>query len=260
MKGMITIGCCVIAIVLPSYSMGADKPDFISPNAALSSTPTKPNLERRVITLEKEVDWMKKLAQWGDIPLDKPNLSPQEVALLSDQYAKAIYSYNYREYAFSLRKLSMYFTEGGYRSFLRALEESRNLEAVIAQNLSVQAEARGEPVVQSEAANEGMYRWVVKVPLAVTYSSESGNTPQKPTVQKVSLTLELIRVPFSVNRMGVAINRVVATLDKDTPAGALLQENTQQNVPQDPAVTGQGTTQGTSFNNIPVSNNIPASP
>ena len=91
-------------------------------------------------------------------------------------------------------------------SFNEALTQSRLLEQVEQYQQVVTATATGAPVVVQEAVINGVYRWVVQMPLLVTYQSGS-----KRSDSNLMVTLVIVRVPTLETPNGIAIEQWIAT-------------------------------------------------
>jgi len=139
------------------------------------------------------------------IPLNQPNLS--QAALLSwvAQAATEVMTFGFHDYTRRLQKSSRHFTSKGWESFTSALQKSRILETVEAKQQVVTAAPRNAPVLIQEGLFQGKYRWVVSLPLMVTY--QSGNARRS---DSLSVTLHIERVSTLENPQGVGIDQWIA--------------------------------------------------
>ncbi|MBU6475819.1 MAG: DotI/IcmL family type IV secretion protein, partial [Alphaproteobacteria bacterium] len=100
----------------------------------------------------------------------------------------------------------------GWETFASALQQSRIIESIVALNQVVSAVPRSAPILTQEGVFRGKYRWIVQLPLAVTYQSgTNGRTDD------MNVTLVIDRVPSLENPSGVGIEQWIATTN--TPGG-----------------------------------------
>lgn len=139
-------------------------------------------------------------------PLDEPNLSQTALLQWANTAAVAAFTYNFVNYRQSLQGASDYFTPDGWQSFIQALNESNNLNAVIAKKLVVTAVATYAPVVLQQGVLDGRYAWRIQIPLLVTYQSASQFTQQN-----VIVTMLITRISTLDSARGVGIAQFVVT-------------------------------------------------
>lgn len=107
------------------------------------------------------------------IPLDQPNMSDIEIKQWSNLAIIAAYSYNFVNYRSELQASSEFFTADGWNTFIAALKNSNNLQAIISNKFVVSAVATQAPVILQKDVVNGRYSWRVKMPIIVTYQSSS---------------------------------------------------------------------------------------
>ena len=135
------------------------------------------------------------------VPLNQPNLSTNALLQWAVEAATAAYTFNFVNYRKALQDSRIYFTKLGYQNFLKALTESRNLEAVQTKKLVVSAVPTGAPVVLREGATSGgLYAWQVQFPMLLTYQSAS-----ETITQSIVITMLITRVPTLESPKGVGI-------------------------------------------------------
>ncbi|MBK67258.1 MAG: type IV secretion protein IcmL [Rickettsiales bacterium] len=139
------------------------------------------------------------------VPLNQPNLS--DAALLSwvAQAATETMTFGFHDYKRRLQDSSQYFTRRGWESFTKALQSSRIIEAVEARQQVISAVPGSAPVIVQEGIINNQYRWVVEMPLVVTYKSGSSSRPDSMMVR-----LTIVRVPTLDNPSGVGIEQWIA--------------------------------------------------
>lgn len=140
------------------------------------------------------------------VSLDQPNLTRAAVLSWTAQSSSEVMTFGFHDYRRRLQESSRLFTQRGWQSFNEALTQSRLLEQVEQYQQVVTATATGAPVVVQEAVINGVYRWVVQMPLLVTYQSGS-----KRSDSNLMVTLVIVRVPTLETPNGIAIEQWIAT-------------------------------------------------
>ena len=107
------------------------------------------------------------------IPLNKPNMTDQEINQWANLAIIASYSYNYVNYRSELEAASQFFTGEGWNTFIGALKSSNNLQAIIDNKFVVSAVATEAPVIEQKGIINNVYSWRVRMPILVTYQSST---------------------------------------------------------------------------------------
>ncbi len=143
------------------------------------------------------------------VALAQPNLS--DAALLSwvAQSATETMTFGFHDYKQRLQESSSYFTRRGWESFTQALQSSRIIEAVEARQQVVSAVPGSAPVIVQEGVVNGQYRWVVEMPLVVTYKSGSSSRPDS-----MRIRLTVVRVPTLDSASGIGIEQWIAVSNR----------------------------------------------
>lgn len=135
------------------------------------------------------------------VPLNQPNLQTNALLQWATEAGTAAYTFNFVNYRKSLQDVRQYFTKRGYQNFLKALTDSRNLEAVKTKKLVVSAVPTGAPVVLKEGVTStGRYAWQVQFPMLLTYQSASDTIKQS-----IIVTMLITRIPTLESEKGVGI-------------------------------------------------------
>lgn len=140
------------------------------------------------------------------VALNQPNLPTATLLQWANVAAVAAYTYNFVNWRQELQAASEFFTPEGWREFLKALDESNNLKAVIAKKLVVSAVATGAPVILQEGILGERYSWKVQMPLLVTYQSAN-----QITQQSVMVTMLITRVSTLRSPRGIGIAQFVVS-------------------------------------------------
>lgn len=133
-------------------------------------------------------------------PLDVPMLGPGEILTWANRVAVQAFTYNFVNYRDSFQQLQNNFTPEGWRYFVDAFRESRNLETVQEKKLVVSAVATGSPIMIDQGVVSGRYAWKVQIPMLVTYQS-----PNEQTQVPVTVLMTISRVPTFNMPKGIAI-------------------------------------------------------
>jgi intracellular multiplication protein IcmL len=140
------------------------------------------------------------------VPLERPNMGTSALMSWVAQSATEVMTFGFQDYQRRLQTSSRHFTRHGWETFTSALQKSRIIESVEASRQVVTAQPRSAPVLIQEGIFNGRYRWVVDLPLAVTYQSGSNVR-----TDNLSVRLVIDRVPSLENPNGVGIEQWIAT-------------------------------------------------
>lgn len=163
---------------------------------------------KRLEQVEKEVASIKQIGKFQDLPINQAMLASNEVLSWSTESVLEICNYDYLDYQYTLKKIKPLFTSAGYESYLKALEDSKNLDLVKSKKLYVSAVPTSEPFISKEGVSEeGVYKWEVQVPVMVTYKSAT-----QLVQQQVNMALDVVRVTLPESRAGIAIHSITANV------------------------------------------------
>lgn len=139
------------------------------------------------------------------VPLSQPNLSSPALMSWAAQSATEVMTFGFNDYRRRLQEASRNFTKRGWESFTQALQRSRMIERMEANQQVLTAAPSGAPIMESEGLVAGRYQWVIQVPLILTYQASA-----KTDTQKMLITLVVVRVPRLESPSGVGIEQWVA--------------------------------------------------
>ena|GEM_PF-6421222 len=195
---------------------------------------TLKSVVKRLDQVEKDLVMIKSVGKFDDQPITQAMLAVSDVLSWSTQSVLEIYNYDYLNYQYTLKRIKPLFTEAGYESYLKALEDSKNLELVKEKKLYVSAVPTGEPFVSKEGlSDEGVYKWEVQVPMMVTYKSTT-----QLVQQQVNMAIDVVRVKLSDARSGVAIHSITANVTATQAPGADATKPASVATPTAPPSTG----------------------
>ncbi|MCE6959652.1 type IVB secretion system apparatus protein IcmL/DotI [Cereibacter sphaeroides] len=139
------------------------------------------------------------------VPVDQPYLSDGAITNFAVEAITQGLTMNFATWRKDLAASSEYFDRpDGWNNFLEALEGSGVLEFVRNRRLISTAVANGATIVQSGADESGRYRWVVQVPITLTYQSSSEQNSEDHLAE-----IEIVRLPTWKTSRGVGITRVL---------------------------------------------------
>ena len=138
------------------------------------------------------------------VALDEPNLSTPALMSWTAQAATETMTFGFNDYRRRLQEASRNFTRVGWASFTTALERSRIMEMVEANQQVVTAAPSSAPVLVSEGIVNGRYQWQVEVPMIINYQAGS-----QVRAARIVLTLLIVRVSKLESPNGVGIEQWV---------------------------------------------------
>lgn len=139
------------------------------------------------------------------VALDRPNMDKSALLSWVAQATSETMTFGFHDYQRRLQQSSRHFTRRGWESFATALQESRIIEAIQAQQQVVSAQPKSAPTVLQEGAFNGKYRWIVELSLQVTYRSGQSNR-----VDNMQVKMVIERVPSLENPNGIGIEQWIA--------------------------------------------------
>ena len=106
-----------------------------------------------------------------DVPLTSPNMSNDEVAAWTINAVESAYSYDFVNYRGALQNAQKYFTDYGWRNYMKALQASNNLLALTDRKQIVIAKVVDKPVLLKVGLVGGAYAWRFQMHVLITYLS-----------------------------------------------------------------------------------------
>lgn len=139
------------------------------------------------------------------IPLSESNMTDAAIVSWAARAASDVMTFGFHDHQKRLQETAIYFTRRGWQSFTVALNQARIIESVVANQQVVTAAPQRAPVIIQQGQVAGIYRWIVEVPLVVTY--QSGTAQQSTTL---NINMVIVRVSTLDNPAGVGIQQWVA--------------------------------------------------
>lgn len=142
------------------------------------------------------------------VPLDKPNMTNDEIINWVTKAVEAVYSYDYLNNAAQLQSAQKYFTNYGWSEAMKSLTASNNLVGVINRKLIGIAKVVEKPKILKQGLIKGVMAWQLEVPLLVTYQAPPYDEKSKFTVPLI-LTLIVQRQPVLQSESGLGIVQMI---------------------------------------------------
>ncbi len=139
------------------------------------------------------------------VALHEPNLSTPALMSWVAQASTEVMTFGFNDYRRRLQESSRNFTRRGWESFTQALQKSRIIEMVEANQQVVTAAPAGAPILESEGVVTGRYQWIIQLPLVLTYQSGS-----RTKTDTLLVTIVVVRVPRLESSNGVGIEQWIA--------------------------------------------------
>lgn len=146
--------------------------------------------------------------------LDQPKINIDElgndlehglVLYWAKQTIIKIFDYDYLNYRRALQDMRNYFVAGGHQLYLEALNESKNLEAVIAGKRVVHANVVGEATVIKTSIINNSYAWQISIPINIFYENITDDVLLQKVIAKIWVTrTSTLQSPF----FGLSIARI----------------------------------------------------
>jgi len=143
------------------------------------------------------------------VPLNEAFRKDSEVLSWAASTALSVMKFGYHDYRERLQQNSSNFTESGWTSFNKALDEARFIDAIQARKLVVTLDINGAPEIKSAGVRNGVYTWYVQFPVTIRFDGE-----QPPQPISTKLLLQIVRVSTLQNPEGISIEQWVPRDDK----------------------------------------------
>ncbi|MFK7838988.1 MAG: type IVB secretion system apparatus protein IcmL/DotI [Bdellovibrionales bacterium] len=139
------------------------------------------------------------------IALSEPNMSTPALMSWVAQSSTEVMTFGFNDYRRRLQESSRNFTRTGWESFTQALQKSRIIEMVEANQQVVTAAPQGAPILESQGLVAGRYQWVIQLPMILTY--QAGNISRN---DSLLVTVVVVRVPRLESPNGIGVEQWIA--------------------------------------------------
>lgn len=113
------------------------------------------------------------------VPLQESNMSAQDVANWAVEAVEAAYSYDFMNYHEQLQNAQKYFTDYGWRNYMKALAASNNINALTQRKFVIIARVVEPPKIINQGILGGAQSWKFEMPVLVTYLMPPFNDKSK---------------------------------------------------------------------------------
>lgn len=153
-----------------------------------------------------------------DIPLQQPNMTNDEVMAWVVEAVQAAYSYDYRNYHTQLQNAQRYFTDYGWRSYMKGLQASNNLLALTNRKQVVVAKVLPTPelIVEGPLGGARAYAWKFKMQMLVTYLMPPTYDDKSKIMNPLIVTVVVQRQNLLSSYKGLGIVQLIAELAQTT--------------------------------------------
>jgi intracellular multiplication protein IcmL len=155
-----------------------------------------------------------------DVPVQQPNMTTDAVAAWVTAAIEAAYSYDYVNYRAELQEAQKYFTDYGWRTYLKGLESSNNLVALNDRHQVVTAHVIAPPIllIEGPLGKAAIYAWKFQVPVLVTYLMPPSYDDKTKFSNPLLITVIVERQDVLSSYKGLGIVQMVAELvQNNTP-------------------------------------------
>jgi intracellular multiplication protein IcmL len=145
------------------------------------------------------------------VPVDRPNMTLKEVSDWVVDAVQSTYSYNYINYRTELQNAQKYFTNYGWRNYMKALTASRNIVGLTNRQMIISASVIDTPKVIREGSLSGSYAYRMTMPLLVTYSLPPYDSKSKfSNALQIDVLVE--RMPILQSYKGLGVLQMIGTV------------------------------------------------
>lgn len=136
------------------------------------------------------------------ISLSEPNMSHSAILSWVAQTTTETMTFGFNDYRQRLQSASQYFTRSGWVSFVAALDQAGTMNALATERQIISSVPAQAPVILSEGVKDGVYQWVIELPMDVKATKGQDSSGVRQNVR-----LLIVRVPRLENKNGVAIQQ-----------------------------------------------------
>ena len=144
-------------------------------------------------------------------PLNEPNMSLGEVSAWAVNAIQSSYSYDFLNYRSQLQGSQKYFTDFGWRQYMKGLQQSNNLLALAEHKMIVIAKVVAPPRLLIQGILGDRYAWKFEMPVLVTYY-ESPYDDKTKFSNPLLVTVVVERQKLLESDHGLGIVQSIATL------------------------------------------------
>ncbi len=144
-------------------------------------------------------------------PLNEPNMSYGEVSAWTVNAVQSAYSYDFINYRAQLQGAQKYFTDFGWRQYMKGLQKSDNLLALTEHKMIVIAKVVAPPKLLIQGILADRYAWKFEMPVLVSYYEPPYDDKTKFS-NPLLVTVVVERQKLSESDHGLGIVQTIANL------------------------------------------------
>lgn len=142
------------------------------------------------------------------IPVNQPNLPLNDVIRWTIDGVESAFSYDYINYRTQLQNSQKYYTEYGWKQYMKALTDSNNLLALTKRKQVVIAKVVDQPKILAQGLLAGAYAWKFQMPVLVTFYESPYVKPE--FYNALTVTVIVQRQPILESFKGLGIIQTLA--------------------------------------------------
>lgn len=154
----------------------------------------------------------------NEMPLNQPNMPIEQVKAWVTDAVEASSTLNFINYRAQLQHLAGYFTDYGWSTFKRALNNEGTIQAVTTRRWLMTAHVSGEVTVEQQGLLRGHYAWKFSMPLLVTTSGPPYDDHTK-GFTPLRVTVIVQRQPLLQSHQGLGIVQYYSYNAANAPTG-----------------------------------------
>lgn len=152
-----------------------------------------------------------------DTPLSQPNMPVDAVGAWVAKAVEAAYSYDFVNYRKQFQGAQKYFTDFGWKQYMKGLDASNNLLALTQHKLVVSAKVVAQPKVVVQGILNKNYAWKFEMPVLVTYW-ESPYDDKSKYSNPLMVSVTVIHQRLLESDHGLGIVQMIAEVAGTNPA------------------------------------------
>jgi intracellular multiplication protein IcmL len=156
-----------------------------------------------------------------DVPLSSPTaMSTQQVVDWAINAVEVANTYDFTNYHKQLQSAQKYFTDYGWRSFMKGLTASNNLEALVKRKLIIVAKVTGQPriLASGHVGKQKIYAWKILLPVTITYNQPpyDGVAGKSLFTNNFNFTVLIVRQNILDSDKGLGITQIIGASAEET--------------------------------------------
>jgi hypothetical protein len=209
MKTNLTACIIVLGLFCAHAAAAQTPPEQAPPPAAEQPAPQAPAQPAETQPAPANTDWMtyKNPYAGEENNLANPHRTAEEISAWAQQAATDALSFTPANYKDKLNGFKKYFMQQGWQLYADFLKNSNLLNTVTNDGYSVGALADSRPETVNSGPINGIYHWIVKVPVTISFYTLGADGKAKPGMaSKYTLFMDMARTTEGGGDDGIAIN------------------------------------------------------